>query len=214
MTTLSQQLADTRQDYAQASLGIADVGIDPIAFFERWIAEAKAANVLEVNAMTLCTISQNQPHARIVLLKGIENGQFIFYTNYDSHKAIQIGEHQQVALVFFWKELERQVRIEGIASKVPRSMSEQYFNSRPLASRIGALASPQSSVIASRDVLEAAVQRLCSLPLDQIKLPSNWGGYQVAPSLVEFWQGRTSRLHDRIIFTKQNNNWTKQRLAP
>lgn len=214
MANISQQLADTRHDYAQASLGIEEVGDNPISFFKKWIEEANAAAVLEVNAMTLCTVSNNRPHARIVLLKGIEAENLLFYTNYESHKAEQMADNNHIALVFFWKELERQVRVEGTVSKVSAKQSSEYFDSRPLASRIGALASPQSKVIKDRNVLETAVEKLQLLPEMYIKRPENWGGYEVNPTQIEFWQGRRSRLHDRIIFSKEHKIWTKQRLAP
>jgi len=169
-----------------------------------------------VNAMVLSTIDDHQrPHSRVVLLKGLENGTFHFFTNYDSAKGRQMSCHPQVAALFFWKELERQVRVEGRVEKLPAEASTAYFNSRPLGSRISAMASPQSQVIADRKVLEEKVKMLEAKKESEIVRPENWGGYQIIPDYMEFWQGRHSRLHDRIAFKKNVAGiWEKHRLAP
>lgn len=213
----SRPIADIRQDYILASLDEAEVGAEPISFFRRWFAEAEAAAAREVNAMTLATVdATHRPHARIVLLKGIDDMGFTFFTNYRSHKGQELDSNNQAALVFFWAELERQVRIEGIITKVSETESDDYFNSRPAGSKLGAWASPQSSVIESREVLEQRETELKAAyaGLD-IPRPEHWGGYRLEPRLIEFWQGRASRLHDRICFELQpGGQWQKVRLAP
>ena len=211
-------IAAIRTDYRLAALDEAAAGEDPLAFFGRWFAEAEAAQLTEVNAMTLATVDEQQrPHARIVLLKGLDDRGFVFYTNYDSDKGREIAGNHHTALVFFWKELERQVRIEGRIERVTEAESDAYFNSRPAGSRIGALASPQSREIESRDELEAAVARLKETftDTDNIPRPAFWGGYRVLPERIEFWQGRSSRLHDRLVFSRQaDGNWERFRIAP
>lgn len=198
-----------------ASLNEQEAGDDPLTFFRRWFGEAEAAQIDEVNAMTLATADDTGlPHARIVLLKGIDTG-FTFYTNYDSAKGRQLASQPNAALLFFWKELERQVRIEGRIEKMSDSESDAYFNSRPAGSRIGAWASPQSSVIESRKVLEDADDFYKNkFGNGEIPRPPHWGGYRVIARLMEFWQGRSSRLHDRIVFERAENGWMKYRLAP
>lgn len=210
-------IADIRTDYQLASLDESVVGLDPFLFFRRWFEEAMEAAVTEVNAMTLATCdTQGKPHARIVLLKGIEEGGFVFYTNYQSHKGQQLSESPQAALVFFWPELQRQVRIEGVVRKVSPEASDAYFQSRPVGSRIGAWASPQSAEIDGRSVLESREQEYSERFADgTIPRPEHWGGYVVVPNLIEFWQGRSSRLHDRIAFElTESGSWRKYRLAP
>ena len=210
-------IADIRTDYQLASLDESVVGLDPFLFFRRWFEEAMEAAVTEVNAMTLATCdTQGKPHARIVLLKGIEEGGFVFYTNYQSHKGRQLSESPQAALVFFWPELQRQVRIEGVVRKVSPEASDAYFQSRPVGSRIGAWASPQSAEIDGRSVLESREQEYSERFADgTIPRPEHWGGYVVVPNLIEFWQGRSSRLHDRIAFElTESGSWRKYRLAP
>jgi pyridoxamine 5'-phosphate oxidase len=210
-------IADIRTDYQLASLDESVVGSDPISFFQRWFEEAVAAAVVEVNAMTLATVdAQSRPHARIVLLKGLEEGGFVFYTNYNSDKGKDIAATQHAALVFFWPELQRQVRVEGVVKKVAAEVSDAYFGSRPAGSRIGAWASPQSTEISDRSVIEANEQTfLQRFPGEQIPRPDHWGGYVVVPNRIEFWQGRSSRLHDRIGFELTASNfWRKFRLAP
>ncbi len=209
-------IADIRKDYKQLSLDESDVVKDPIQQFSKWWDEAMNSEIDEVNAMTLATAdAAGKPSARIVLLKGFDENGFVFFTNYNSHKAEDIAANPFVSLVFFWKELERQVRVEGIISKVPSEDSDTYFNSRPVGSRIGAWASPQSKVIVSREIIEEKVQELeKSFENKAIERPPHWGGYVVSPQLIEFWQGRPSRLHDRIQYTKAENAWKIERLAP
>ena len=210
-------IADIRQDYRLSVLDENAMGPDPISFFHKWFAEAEAAKIADVNAMTLATASKNGiPHARIVLLKGLERSDFIFFTNYDSSKGKEISENPHVALVFFWKELERQVRIEGTIEKVTPAESDAYFISRPEGSRLGAWASPQSQPIADREILDANYTRYAEeFSKTGIPRPPHWGGYRVTPNVIEFWQGRSSRMHDRILFTKEEGGvWGKSRLAP
>jgi pyridoxamine 5'-phosphate oxidase len=218
------KIADLRQDYQLKSLDIADVGNDPFVQFETWFSEALKSEILEPNAMTLATATPDgKPSARIVLLKGVEHspenmqvGGFVFYTNYDSKKGQNMAKNAQVALCFNWLDLQRQIRIEGVVSKVAEEVSTEYFNSRPKTSRIGALASPQSKVVPNRKFLENSYKNLAEKYADTegVPRPENWGGYIVKPTLIEFWQGRRSRLHDRICYTKQTDGWKIERLAP
>lgn len=217
MTNPDAHIAKIRADYTRDSLGEEQVGDDPVAFFRKWFQEAEAAGVSEVNAMTLATVdASSRPSARIVLLKGLEDDSFVFFTNYDSSKGEQMAAQPDVALLFFWKELERQVRVEGRVEKIPAADSETYFHSRPKGSQISALASPQSQVIAGREILEDKVKQLeQQYASGEVPRPEHWGGYRVIPTRIEFWQGRHNRLHDRIVFTgSRNNGWTRQRLAP
>ena len=209
-------IADIRTDYRMAALDEQETGDDPLVFFGRWFSEAENAHIDEVNAMTLATVdAQNRPHARIVLLKGLDDRGFAFYTNYDSDKGQQIAARPHVAIVFFWKELERQVRIEGTIEQVSADESDAYFNSRPEGSRIGAMASPQSKKIENRSVLEEEVARLQQKFAGQpIPRPDNWGGYLIRPNRIEFWQGRSSRLHDRLVFELKDRVWSRFRVAP
>lgn len=209
-------IADIRTDYRMAALDEDTAGPDPVAFFLRWFAEAEAARIEEVNAMTLATVDAlGHPHARIVLLKGLEQGGFTFYTNYESAKGKEMQAHDQVALVFFWKELERQVRVEGTVVKVPGGESDVYFHSRPRGSQIGAWTSPQSQVLADRSVLETRMKDFTKqFESGDVPRPGHWGGYRVMPQKIEFWQGRASRLHDRIVFERQGDQWKKYRVAP
>lgn len=209
-------IADIRKEYSLKTLNEADVFADPMQQFEKWWQEAIESKIEEVNAMTLATsTAEGKPSARIVLLKGIDRNGFIFFTNYHSHKGNQIEENPFVSLVFFWKELERQIRVEGSVSKVTAEESDAYFGSRPEGSRIGAWASPQSRVIASREVIEENVIELGkSFANKEIDRPPHWGGYIVMPNLLEFWQGRNSRLHDRIQYTYKDAAWKIERLAP
>ncbi len=209
-------IADIRKEYSLKTLNEADVFADPMQQFEKWWQEAIESKIEEVNAMTLATsTAEGKPSARIVLLKGIDRNGFIFFTNYHSHKGNQIEENPFVSLVFFWKELERQIRVEGSVSKVTTEESDAYFGSRPEGSRIGAWASPQSRVIASREVIEENVIELGkSFANKEIDRPPHWGGYIVMPNLLEFWQGRNSRLHDRIQYTYKDAAWKIERLAP
>lgn len=209
-------IADIRKEYKQRSLDESDVVKDPVQQFSKWWEEAINSGIDEVNAMTLATAdATGKPSARIVLLKGMDENGFVFFTNYNSHKGEDIAANPFASLVFFWKELERQVRIEGTISKVSAEESDAYFNSRPAGSRIGAWASPQSKVIASRQVIEKKVQELeKDFDGKTIERPQHWGGYVVMPQVIEFWQGRPSRLHDRIRYTKVENGWKIERLAP
>jgi len=210
-------IQNIRSEYLAASLSETDTHADPIKQFDKWFNEALKAEVTEPTAMTLATATTDgRPSARIVLLKGFNNDGFVFYTNYLSRKGKEIGKNPLGSLLFFWAGLERQVRIEGVIEKVSREDSEQYFHSRPRASQLGAVASPQSQEIADRDVLESKFNQADVQYGDQeIPKPSFWGGYILKPRLIEFWQGRRSRLHDRILYKKvDNKNWKKVRLAP
>lgn len=212
---VSQNIADIRKDYQLSTLDEHTAGNDPLAFFGKWFAEAEAAGVEEVNAMTLATVDvHNKPHARIVLLKALEQKGFVFYTNYSSSKGREIDANTNVAAVFFWKELERQVRIEGTVQKVPPEESDHYFHSRPKGSQLGAWASPQSQVIPTRDILDNNYKQYENQFGDSIPRPPHWGGYCIIPHYIEFWQGRSNRMHDRIAFLQDSEGWKVQRLAP
>jgi pyridoxamine 5'-phosphate oxidase len=212
---MDQSIANIRKDYKLKSLLEEDVLSDPIEQFTRWWSEAVNSQIDEVNAMTLATASPDgAPSARIVLLKGLTKEGFVFYTNYESNKGKELGTNPRAALVFFWKELERQVRIEGAVEKVSVENSEAYFASRPVASKIGAWASPQSMFIKGREILEENVLKYQAQFGENIPKPPHWGGYIVKPLKVEFWQGRRSRLHDRVLYTLKDANWTIARLAP
>jgi pyridoxamine 5'-phosphate oxidase len=215
----SKEIAAIRQDYQRAALDESEAGHDPIALFRRWFDEAVHAQVAEVNAFSLSTINEaGRPSARILLLKGIEQDGFTFFTNYQSAKGQDIEQQCAVAVVFLWAPLERQVRIEGFALKVSEEESDAYYGSRPLGSRLGAWASPQSTVIASRDVLEVNEARYKSQWGDSPPRPPHWGGYRVVPDMIEFWQGRSSRLHDRLRYRRAAPStqapWQRERLAP
>lgn len=210
-------IADIRKDYRLQTLDEAGVSADPIQQFGVWWQEALQSEIVEVNAMTLATANeQGVPSARIVLLKGYDERGFVFFSNYESKKAGDLQVNPVASLVFFWKELERQVRISGSVEKVTELESDQYFQSRPEGSRIGAWASPQSTVISSRQVIEEKVEALqAAFEGKEIPRPLHWGGYRVVPTKIEFWQGRSSRLHDRIQYTLQSDgNWIIERLAP
>jgi pyridoxamine 5'-phosphate oxidase len=210
-------LAEIRKEYSKATLDITNVSNDPIAQFNKWFDEAIKAKVLEPNAMSLATVSNDhRPSCRIVLLKGIEENKFLFYTNYQSHKGKELENNPVCALTFFWPELERQIRIEGIAGRVSENKSIEYFQSRPLDSQISAWASPQSSIIQNRIILEDRVKQI-EKKFEGNKVlpkPHQWGGYEVDPLLIEFWQGRQSRLHDRLEYIKVDGSWKAHRLAP
>lgn len=209
-------IADIRKDYKLRSFAEDEAAENPFEQFTNWFKEAVESNIDEVNAMTLATVNaEGKPSARIVLLKGMSEEGYQFYTNYESDKAQEIAGNNNVAIVFFWKELERQIRIEGIAKKAPDDVSDTYFNSRPEESRIGAWSSPQSRIIPSREILEENVNATRAKFADgEITRPEFWGGYIVEPALFEFWQGRSNRLHDRIEYIKNENKWEKRRLAP
>ncbi|MBR8273868.1 pyridoxamine 5'-phosphate oxidase [Burkholderia cenocepacia] len=214
MTTL----ADLRINYSRASLDEADAAPDPFAQFDRWFKEALAAQLPEPNTMTLATVgADGRPSARIVLIKGVDERGFVFFTNYESRKGHDLAVHPQAALLFYWIELERQVRIEGRIEKTSAEESDRYFASRPLGSRIGAWASEQSAVIDSRATLEAREKAVSEHYGDNPPRPPHWGGYRLVPDSIEFWQGRPSRLHDRLLYTRDAaaaSGWTISRLSP
>lgn len=209
-------LASLRRSYARASLAEGDVAADPIAQFLAWFDDAQAAELREPNAMTLATATPDgAPSARIVLLKGVDERGFVFYTDYRSRKGEELAANPRAALVFHWAELERQVRVTGTVARVAREESEAYYRTRPVGSRIGAWASYQSRPIAGRAELEAREAELAHRYADgDVPLPPHWGGYRVAPETVEFWQGRPSRLHDRLRYVREDGAWRVERLSP
>lgn len=214
---MNKAIADLRKEYASQTLLETDLSASPIQQFTAWWEQAIAADLLEPNAMTLATASTDGlPSARIVLLKGFDEKGFVFYTNYQSYKALQLAENPKACLVFHWKELERQVRIMGVVEKVSAEESNAYFQSRPLGSRIGAWASPQSKVIPDRGWIENEFEKKKNeFGGEAIPLPPHWGGYRVKPVIIEFWQGRFSRLHDRMQYSlEENGGWKIERLAP
>ncbi|MCG2613688.1 pyridoxamine 5'-phosphate oxidase [Terrimonas sp. NA20] len=212
---MQPDIAGIRTNYSRQSLSENDIDPNAIRQFAKWWQEAVDSKIEEVNAMTLATASSDGiPSARIVLLKGFSEEGFVFFTNYNSYKGKQLAENPKACLVFFWKELERQVRITGIIRKVSASESDEYFHSRPLGSQIGAIVSPQSSIIESREWLEAKYARM-EKEVRQVERPGHWGGYLLSPVLMEFWQGRPSRLHDRFEYSlEENGTWKAERLAP
>ncbi len=209
-------IADLRREYSRASLDEHDMGPDPIAEFARWFAEAQRAQLPEPNAMTLATAAADgAPSARVVLLKGFDQRGFLFFTDYRSRKALELEANPRAALVFYWGELDRQVRIAGGVASASREESERYFRTRPLGSRYGAWASQQSTVISGRAALEADLREVeARFSGGEVPLPPHWGGYRVAPEVVEFWQGRESRLHDRIRYVRHESGWSVERLSP
>ena len=213
---MNQNIAGIRKDYRLKTLVESEMGNDPMNTFSAWWNEAVKSEIEEVNAMTLATCNNDGlPSARIVLLKGFSHDGFTFFTNYQSKKGNDLLENPRAALVFFWKELERQIRIEGIVEKLSNEESEQYFSTRPVSSQIGAWASPQSRVIETREVIEKNAEGYTAQFKDAIiPKPAHWGGYIVHPIKIEFWQGRSSRLHDRILYTRKDGKWKKERLAP
>ena len=213
---MDQPLAEMRHDYALGALRKVEVDPDPIKQFQRWLQEAVAARLPEPNAMILATADRNgRPCARVMLLKECDAEGFAFFSNYQSAKGRQLAENPQAALVFLWLELERQVRVEGKVSPIAPAESEAYFRSRPRESRLGALASRQSQVVASRRILDERFQQLADCyPGDDIPMPAHWGGYRLRPELLEFWQGRQGRLHDRLRYRRRENDWLLERLEP
>ena len=209
-------IADLRRDYTRDGLTESQAPVEPHVLFSTWFAQAVEIETTEANAMMLATVdSAGQPHLRTLLLKGFDERGFVFFTNYQSAKGEQLSAQPLAAMSFWWHDLERQVRIEGMVEQVSPEESDAYFHSRPMGSRLGAWASPQSEVIAGREVLE---QRLAALEIQyaeqQPPRPPHWGGYRVVPSLIEFWQGRSSRLHDRLRYRLKPGNWVLERLAP
>ncbi|MEM7514520.1 MAG: pyridoxamine 5'-phosphate oxidase [Bacteroidota bacterium] len=214
---MERKIADIRKDYTLHELSENEVASDPILQFNGWFQEAVEAKVNEPNAMSLGTAVDGQPSVRIVLLKGIDEKGFRFYTNYQSAKGEQLKQNPKAALTFFWPELERQVRIEGVVEKLADEASDTYYNSRPKGSRVGAWSSPQSQVIPDREVLEERVQEYSQKfeNTEEVPRPDFWGGYVLRPTMVEFWQGRPSRLHDRIRYRlSEDKSWIIERLAP
>lgn len=209
-------IADMRTEYRRAALSEGDVANDPMVQFARWFDDAVAAQVNEPNAMCLATATPDAyPSARIVLLKAADARGFVFFTDYRSRKGTELADNPHASLCFFWPELERQVRVGGAAQRVSRADSEAYFHSRPVSSQLGAWTSHQSSVLESRDVLERDLARSAKRFADGlVPLPDHWGGFRVVPDDVEFWQGRASRLHDRISFRRESGVWVQRRLSP
>jgi pyridoxamine 5'-phosphate oxidase len=208
-------IQDIRTEYKLQTLNEVDVNANPLLQFQKWFEEAVAADIVEVNAFQLATASANGvPSVRTVLLKGLKDDKFIFYTNYNSQKGTELAENPRASALFFYKELERQIRITGIVNKISTEDSDAYFYSRPKSSQIGAIASPQSEIIESRAWLEEREAAISANSKD-ISRPEHWGGYAIQPVTMEFWQGRPSRLHDRILYTLQSDgSWSTVRLAP
>ena len=208
-------LRDIRKQYLFSALDEQSVLPDPFDQFQIWLQEAIESDQLEPTAMILSTVDeQGQPHSRVVLLKEFLHDSFVFYTNYEGHKAQQMAQNNRVSLVFFWSALERQVRVEGTVERISEVLSTSYFKSRPIDSQLGAWASPQSQLIRSQDFLEKQFQYYQQKFGDDVPKPAHWGGYAVKPTSIEFWQGRANRLHDRLLFSKESGAWKISRLAP
>ncbi len=208
-------LADLRKNYSRGSLDIADVDPNPFRQFDAWFKQAIDAQLPEPNTMTLATVDERgRPSARIVLIKGVDERGFVFFTNYESRKGRELAQNPHASLLFYWIELERQVRIEGTVVKTSDAESDAYFASRPVGSRIGAWASEQSKVIESRALLEAREREFSAQYGENPPRPPHWGGYRLIPEAIEFWQGRPSRLHDRMLYTRVGTDWTISRLSP
>ena len=211
-------LANIRQEYAKGGLKVSDMPYNPLPLFEKWLNEAIEAQTAEPTAVLVGTVSpEGTPSTRTVLLKALREGKFVFYTNYESRKGAHLANNPHISLSFVWHELERQVHVEGIAAKVSAQESDTYFQTRPYKSRIGARISPQSRPIANRmEIMRKFVAEAARWVGKEVERPSNWGGYEVEPLRIEFWQGRPSRLHDRFLYTfsAQDNSWKLERLAP
>jgi pyridoxamine 5'-phosphate oxidase len=216
MSSITDILQSLRVSYQAASFDIEDCNPNPGLQFDKWFDEALKAKCDEPNAFILSTVTNDQPRGRVVLLKAIENGQFVFYTNYHSAKGQELNSNSKVAATFLWLPLHRQVRIEGTIVKVAENISDEYFHKRPRGSQIGAIASPQSQEIKSRAELERMFSEIDKKFSTEQTLPrpNNWGGYAIIPTYFEFWQGRNNRMHDRICYTKQKSSWSLLRLAP
>jgi pyridoxamine 5'-phosphate oxidase len=209
------ELANLRRDYAGQPLSKSSVDSDPFIQFNKWFDEALSSEITDANAMLLSTVDADcRPSSRVVLLKAVDENGFVFFTNYKSKKSSDIANNPSVSLTFFWPQLQRQVHVLGLAEKVSVAESETYFNSRPYDSQIGAWASEQSSVIESRTVLESEFDKMRQRFRDDVPLPPFWGGYRVMPSRIEFWQGRASRLHDRLRYRLSGDEWLIERLSP
>lgn len=216
MEDLRNYLNSIRHDFAKETLDEHDVIENPFFQFAKWFEEAVAAQVIDPNAMSLCSATkEGKPSARIVLLRNFSEIGFVYYSNYNSRKGSEIEENPNCALLFFWPELERQIRIEGVVQKQSSEESDLYFNSRPRESKLGAWTSEQSKKIINREVLNKEFEKISlQYPDENVPRPPHWGGYLLKPSTIEFWQGRPNRLHDRILYSMENNNWKIERLAP
>ncbi len=217
MSILHKEIASIRQDYALSSLSESDVLADPILQFSKWFQEAIKSEVIEPTAMVLSTCTTDgKPSSRVVLLKDIKPDGFSFFTNYESHKGQELAANPVASVLFFWPELQRQVRIEASVERLPVQDSDEYFAVRPRGSQIGAIASPQSHVLKDRAELETRVKKVEEeyANADHIPRPAHWGGFLLRPTRIEFWQGRSSRLHDRVVYEKQDSTWNLTRIAP
>lgn len=213
---INQTLENLRVSYHDAPFDIKDCHPDPTTQFDLWLEHAIETKCDEPNAFVLSTAKENRPHARVVLLKGLHQNEFVFYTNYTSAKASQIDGNSIVAMTFLWLPLHRQVRVEGVISKVSDELSEEYFHKRPRGSQLGAIASPQSARVSGRDELEKLFQEAEKkfTGVEKLPRPAQWGGYKINPAYIEFWQGRDNRMHDRICYEKKGSSWELHRLAP
>lgn len=216
MSTVTETLENLRQSYQLAELDLKDCDPDPLAQFKKWFDEALNSKIDEPNAFTLSTVDGDQPRGRVLLLKGIEQGGFIFYTNYDSAKGRELENNKKASLTFLWLPLQRQIRIEGVIEKASTELSDAYFQKRPRGSQLGAMASPQSQKLKSRAELEEIFKAIEARYAQESVLPrpQNWGGYILKPQYIEFWQGRKNRMHDRVSYTMNSSGWERSRLAP